>query len=104
FRSTLPYPANLPITVYTERINVRQVPPSALSLPASSARPLPGRCLCRSPHSTDRHLRCGCGDAIGSFADADWSLGAYDVSDTGRKKWRVAKVSIHSDALQRQSS
>ncbi|KAG7221081.1 hypothetical protein INR49_017608 [Caranx melampygus] len=74
FGFTLPYPANQPITVYIERIKVGQVPPSALSLPASSVRPLPGRCLCRSPHSTDRHVRCGCGDAIGSFADADWSL------------------------------
>ncbi|KAG7222155.1 hypothetical protein INR49_016727 [Caranx melampygus] len=53
FGFTLPYLANQPITVYAERIKVGQVPTSALSLPASSARPLPGRCLCRSPHSTD---------------------------------------------------
>ena len=52
---TLPYLANQPITVYTDWIKVGQVPPSALSLPASSARPLPGRCLCRSPCSTGRH-------------------------------------------------
>ncbi|KAG7235359.1 hypothetical protein INR49_002740 [Caranx melampygus] len=53
FGFTLPYLANQPITVYAERIKVGQVPTSALSLPASSARPLPGRCLCRSPHSTE---------------------------------------------------
>ena len=76
FGFTLPYLANQPITVYTERIKVGQVPPSALSLPASSARPLPGRCLCRSPRSTDRHFRCGRGEAFGSFAYVDRSLAA----------------------------
>ncbi|CAJ1057429.1 uncharacterized protein LOC115566842 [Xyrichtys novacula] len=43
-----------PITVQTEDIKVGCVPPPDLSLPASSARPLPGRRPYCSPRSTGR--------------------------------------------------
>ena len=53
FGFTTPSLAYLPIIGYAGGIKVGRASPPDLSLPAFSARPLPGRCSLRSPQGTD---------------------------------------------------